>query len=224
MAEYFNRLEALIGTSNLEKLNNATVAIVGLGGVGATACLALARSGVGNIIIQDFDIVNESNFNRQVIANLDTLGKYKVDAMEEMIKKINSSCKVVKINEKFDDDSSLFNHQFSYLIDAIDSLDNKFLLIKKCLNKNIKFISSMGTAKKLDIKKLDIIDINKTTYDPLAKIIRKKMRDENLKCHFKVLSSTEEPLKSDILGSYMPVTSTAGLMLADYIIKEIINN
>lgn len=224
MSEYFNRLSALIGNENLNKLNSSTVAVVGLGGVGGTACLTLARSGVGNIIIQDFDIVNESNFNRQVIANIDSLGKYKVDAMEEMIKRINPSCNVIKINEKFDDNSSLFNHQFSYLIDAIDSLDNKFLLIKKCLYKNIKFISSMGTAKKLDIKKLDIIDINKTTYDPLAKIIRKKMRDEDLKAHFKVLSSTEEPLKSDILGSYMPVTSAAGLMLADYIIKKIINN
>lgn len=224
MSEYFNRLSALIGNENLNKLNSSTVAVIGLGGVGGTACLTLARSGVGNIIIQDFDIVNESNFNRQVIANIESLGKYKVDAMEEIIKKINPSCNVIKINEKFDDNSSLFNHQFSYLIDAIDSLDNKFLLIKKCLNKDIKFISSMGTAKKLDIKKLDIIDINKTTYDPLAKIIRKKMRDEDLKAHFKVLSSTEEPLKSDVLGSYMPVTSTAGLMLADYIIKEIINN
>lgn len=224
MSNYFIRIESLMGSNNFQKLQKATVAIVGIGGVGGMAAIALARSGINKIIIQDFDVVDESNFNRQVVANIDTIGKPKVFVLEEMIKKINPSCQVISLNEKFDINSSLFNYEFSYLIDAIDNIENKFLLINKCLEKNINFISSMGTAKKLDISKLAIVDINKTSYDPIAKIIRRKMRENNLNSHFKVLSSIEEPIKGEILGSYMPVTSTAGLMLADYIIKEILRN
>lgn len=222
MNKYFCRIETLVKEEGFKKIQNATVSVIGLGGVGATAAITLVRSGVKKIIIQDFDKVAESNFNRQILANLDTLNMYKTDALELLIKKINPECEVIKINEKFDDNSSLFNYQFDYLIDAIDSVDNKFLLIKTCVDKNIKFISSMGTAKKFDIKKLDIIDINKTTYDPLAKAIRRKMKENEFKAHFKVLSSTEVPEDCEILGSYMPVTSAAGLMLADYVLKEIL--
>lgn len=222
MNKYFQRLEALIGDNNFEKLSTTTVAVIGLGGVGGTSAITLARCGVGSLIIQDFDVVCESNFNRQVIANVSTLGKYKVDVLEEMILKINPNCKVIKLNEKFDSSSTLFSHKFDYLIDAIDSVDDKINLIKNCLNNNICFISSMGTAKKFDIKKLEITTINKTTYDPLAKVIRKKLRIDNINDNFNVLSSTEEPKKGEILGSYMPVTSCAGLMLADFIIKKII--
>lgn len=222
MNPFFERIETLIGENNFEKLSNETVAIVGVGGVGGTSIMTLARCGVGTLIIQDFDVVCESNFNRQVVANIDTLGKNKVDAMEEIILKINPKCKVIKLNEKFDSNSKLFSYNFNYLIDAIDSVNDKLLLIKTCLEKNINFISSMGTAKKFDIKKLEITTINKTSYDPLAKVIRKRLRENNINNNFMVLSSTEEPKKSDCLGSYMPVTSTAGMMLADYIIKKII--
>lgn len=222
MSKYLERLEALLGNENVEKLKNSTVAVVGLGGVGGIAAIALARSGVGTIIIQDFDTVCESNFNRQIIASIDTLGKFKVDVMEEMISKINPECKIIKVNEKFDSNSCLFKNDFNYLIDAIDSVNEKILLIKTCLDRNIDFISSMGTAKKVDIKKLAIININQTSYDPLAKVIRRKLRENNIMANFKVLSSTEEPKKLEMLGSYMPVTSTAGLMIADYIIKKII--
>lgn len=222
MNPFFERIETLIGENNFEKLSNETVAIVGVGGVGGTSIMTLARCGVGTLIIQDFDVVCESNFNRQVVANIDTLGKNKVDAMEEIILKINPKCKVIKLNEKFDSNSKLFSYDFNYLIDAIDSVNDKLLLIKTCLEKNINFISSMGTAKKFDIKKLEITIINKTSYDPLAKVIRKRLRENNINNSFMVLSSTEEPKKSDCLGSYMPVTSTAGMMLADYIIKKII--
>lgn len=222
MNPFFERIETLIGENNFEKLSNETVAIVGVGGVGGTSIMTLARCGVGTLIIQDFDVVCESNFNRQVVANIDTLGKNKVDAMEEIILKINPKCKVIKLNEKFDSNSKLFSYNFNYLIDAIDSVNDKLLLIKTCLEKNINFISSMGTAKKFDIKKLEITTINKTSYDPLAKVIRKRLRENNINNSFMVLSSTEEPKISDCLGSYMPITSTAGMMLADYIIKKII--
>jgi tRNA A37 threonylcarbamoyladenosine dehydratase len=223
MIERFIRLHALLGENKLKKITNAKVAIIGLGGVGGEACLALARSGVGTLIIQDFDIIVESNFNRQVVAYLDTIGKSKVDVMEEMIYQINPDCQVIKLKERFNESSSLFNYKFQYLIDAIDQVDNKILLIKQCLDHHITFISSMGTAKKMDIQKLTITEISKTTYDPLAKIIRKKLREEGVLAKITVLSSTEEPLvKGKELASYMPVTATAGLMLADYILKKII--
>lgn len=223
MTEKLIRLQALLGNDNLKKILNSQVAVIGLGGVGAQACLALARSGVGTLIIQDFDIVTEANFNRQALAFDDTIGLAKVEIMASMIYKINPLCKVIKLQERFDETSKLFACDFKFLIDAIDSVDNKLLLIKQCLNHNIDFISSMGTAKKMSIDKLEITDITKTTHDPLAKIIRKRLRDEGITDKVKVLSSTEEPLvKGKELASYMPVTATAGLMLADYIIKRII--
>lgn len=207
---------------NFEDIKKARVALVGLGGVGGTAAIALARSGISHFVLCDFDKVNITNFNRQIIANYSTIGEYKVDCIEKMIKDINKDAEIIKIKEPFNNESTLFNYKFDYLIDAIDDVDNKYLLIKETIKRNITLISSMGTAKKLDIKKLNIIDINKTTYDPLAKIIRKKMRDEGLKLKFMCLSSTEEvKLEGRYLASYMPVTSTSGLMIADYIIKKI---
>ena len=137
MNSFFQRLEALLGIENLEKLKNSSVAVVGLGGVGGMATISLARSGIGTIIIQDFDVVCESNFNRQIIANVDTIGKKKVDVMEEMILKINPNCNVIKLDEKFNSSSRLFEYKFDYLIDAIDSVDDKILLIESCLNKKI---------------------------------------------------------------------------------------
>ncbi len=221
MEERFSRIKSLLGDDAFKKLENAKVAIVGLGGVGATAATALARSGVGNLIILDFDKVNESNINRQLLAFSSTLGKYKTDVLSDIIYDINPSCKVTKLTEKFNEESLLFNYEFDYLIDAIDSVNDKLLLIKKCQDNNKYFISSMGTAKKMDIKKLDIMKLSKTSYDPLAKVIRKKAKELNLK-DFYCLASTEEPAEIDNLGSYMPVTSAAGLLLADYIIKMII--
>lgn len=219
----FSRTVALFNEDKFNKINNSTVCIVGLGGVGGEAAIALARTGVSNFLLCDFDTVTITNVNRQIVANLNTIGKYKVDVISDMILSINKDAKIIKLKNKFDANLELFNYQFDYLIDAIDDTNNKYLLIKECILRNIKFISSMGTAKKVDIKKLEIIDINKTEYDPLAKLIRKKMRDDNLKAHFACLSSKEEVLlKGEVLASYMPVTASAGLMIADYIIKKIL--
>lgn len=219
----FSRTIALFTQDKFNKINNSTVCIVGLGGVGGEAAIALARTGVNNFVLCDFDTISITNINRQVVATLNTIGMYKVDVISEMILSINSDAKIIKLKNKFDENLELFNYQFDYLIDAIDDTNNKYLLIKECLKRDIKFISSMGTAKKVDIKKLEIIDINKTEYDPLAKIIRKKMRDDNLKAHFDCLSSKEEvKIPGEFLASYMPVTATSGLMIADYIIKKIL--
>ena len=221
MNSSFERIIALIGTSNFNKLQDATVAVIGLGGVGGASLIALARSGVKKFVIVDFDKVAKSNINRQAFAHESTLSMYKTDVAERELLDINTEIKITKLTEAFNKDSSLFNYHFDYLIDCIDKVDDKLLLIKTCQEKNIPFISSMGTAKKMDIKKLEITKISKTSYDPLAKAIRRKMKEFNLR-DFYCLASTEEPANIDVLGSYMPVTFTSGLMLADFVIKKII--
>ncbi len=218
----FERLEFLLGSSSIDKLNNSKVAVVGLGGVGGVSAITLARNGVGTLIVQDFDVVAPSNINRQIIANYETIGKSKADLVEEEIKRINPNCKIIKLNERFNENSKLFDYDFDFLIDAIDQIDDKYLLITTCVTKKINFISSMGAAKKTDQTKLAIMEISKTTYDPLAKILRKKLRDDQIYDKIMVGSSTEAPRKIANLGSYMPVTASMGLLLADYVIKKII--
>lgn len=212
------RLIPLFKEEGINKLQNATVAVVGVGGVGGICAITLARSGVGNIIIQDFDIVEESNINRQIVANYNTIGKSKVDVLYNQIKEINPNCNVIKLNSFFDKDNlSLFSYNIDYIIDAIDSFDSKCFLIENCINRNIKFISSMGAAKKLDPTKVEITKLNKTCYDPLAKKLRNKFKNNN----FFVVSSTENS-KCEELGSYMGVVSTFGIYAAHHVILQIV--
>ena len=194
------RLIPLFKEEGINKLQKATVAVIGVGGVGGICAIALARSGIGNIIIQDFDVVEESNINRQVVANYKTIGLSKVEVLEKQIKDIN-----------------LFSYNIDYVVDAIDSFSSKCLLIEKCLENNVQFISSMGAAKKIDPSKVTITKINKTSYDPLAKKIRANFKNNN----FYVVSSTEEA-KCEELGSYMVVVSTFGLLAAHHVITQIV--
>lgn len=222
MIEQFQRFYSLLNSTEQEKINKAKVAIVGLGGVGSVAALTLARCGIKNFVICDFDTVQLSNINRQLIASFNTLDKYKTDVCYDFIKEINPNANIIKLTQKYNDESELFSQDFTYLIDAIDDVYSKFNLICKAIETNKIFISSMGTAKKMDITKLKITDIDKTSYDPLARKIRKMLKENNITTKFKTVSSTEEIISSEVLGSYMPVTATAGMMLADYIIKQII--
>lgn len=212
------RLIPLFGNEGMEKLQNATVAVIGVGGVGGICAIALARSGIGNIIIQDFDTVEETNINRQVVASYNTIGEYKVDVLEKMLKAINKNINVIKIKSFFsENDMSVFNYKIDYLVDAIDSFSSKCLLITECLNRNIPFISSMGAAKKIDMNKVVVSTIDKTCYDPLARKLRQKFKNYK----FKVVTSTETS-KTEKLGSYMPVVATFGLKAGDFVIQELI--
>jgi len=213
----FTRLKYLFGEEKLAKLKKAKVAVVGLGGVGGICAIALVRSGIENIILCDFDKVDITNINRQVVAYCDTIGMYKTDVLEKMINRINPNCKVTKITNKVNKDLLLYQPQ--YVIDAIDDIKSKIELIKLCLENKITFISSMGAAKKTDISKIAIMKLSKTTYDPIAKILRHEFKNND----FFVVSSTEST-KSIELGSYMPVVSTFGLYMCDYIIKQIMEN
>ena len=219
----FSRLEKVIGKDNLNELKNKSVLILGCGGVGGYTCEALARSGIGTLILVDFDKVDESNINRQIIALDSTIGKLKVDVWEERINDINKECKVIKLDKFIEPDNinELFNYEIDYLIDACDYIPTKKAIIKECLNRKIKFISSMGTGNKLDPSKLEIVDIRKTVNDPIARIIRKFIKDEKITSKVSVLSSTEVPIKTgeSTPGSTAFVPSSAGLLIASYVVK-----
>lgn len=222
----FIRLEKVIGKDNLNKLKNKSVLVLGCGGVGGYVVEALARSGIGTLILVDFDKVDESNINRQIIALDSTIGKLKVDVLEERIKDINNKCKVIKIAKFIDTENveKLFEYQIDYLVDACDFVPTKKSVIKECLQRKVSFISCMGTGNKLDPSKLEITDIRKTVNDPLARIIRKFVKDEKINKKIMVLSSTEVPVKTgeNTPGSTSFVPSSAGLLIASYIVKEFI--
>lgn len=221
----FERLERIIGKENLELIHGKRVLIIGLGGVGGMALETLIRNGIQDIVIVDNDKIDITNKNRQIIALDSNVDEYKTDAFEKRILDINSNVKVTKITSFIDKDniSILFDTNPDYIIDACDTVSTKILIIEECLKRNIKFISSMGMGKKIDISKLEITEISKTSYDKLAKVIRKRLRDDKVIGKVPVLSSKEQPIDTkEEIGSYSPVTMSAGILLGDYIIKDII--
>lgn len=221
----FERLELIIGKDNVNKLNNTKVLVIGLGGVGGILTETLVRNGIKDITIIDNDIVDITNKNRQVIALDSTIGKKKTDVMKERLLDINKECNITVITEFIDESNIdlLFKNPVDYVIDACDTVNTKILLIEECLKRNIKIISSMGMGKKTNLSKLKIMDIRKTSYDKLAKVVRKKLRDDGINEKVMVLSSDEEPIDTkENIGSYSPLTSAAGLLIADYVIKDII--
>ena len=222
----FDRFELLIG----DKINNVkskTVLILGLGGVGSYACESLVRSGIESIIIVDNDIIDITNLNRQLMTNMSNIGMYKVDVWYDRIKSINPNCNIIKIKEFIEETNIdiLFNNKVDYVIDACDTIDTKLLLIEKSIKDNIKIISCMGTGNKMNPSLLKITDISKTSYDKLAKIIRKKLREKNIN-HVMVVSSDEvgytDIHKTIPSNSFVP--ATAGLLLTSYVINDIVGD
>ena len=226
MLHKFSRLVKVIGEDDFSILNKSKVLVLGCGGVGGYVVEALARSGIGTLVIVDFDNIDESNINRQIIALDSTVGLKKVDVLEKRIKDINRDCNVIKI-DKFitvDNLDELFNYDIDFFVDACDTTSVKKEIIKKCLNKKIKFISCMGTGNKLDPSKLEIIDIRKTSNDPLARMIRKFVKDEKINEKVMVLCSSEVPVKTRdrTPGSTAFVPPAAGLMIASYVVKKLL--
>ena len=223
----FERLERIIGKDKIELLNKKRVLVIGLGGVGGMALETLIRNGIEDIVIVDKDTIDITNKNRQVIALDSNIGEYKTDAFEKRILDINSNVKITKITDYINESNIelLFDTNPDYIIDACDTVSTKVLIIEECLKRNIKFISSMGMGKKMDISKLEITEISKTSYDKIAKVIRKRLRDDKVIRKVPVLSSKEQVIDTkDVIGSYSPVTMSAGILLGDYIIKEIIKD
>lgn len=223
---WYDRTEILIGKDNIEKLAKSKVAVFGVGGVGSYAVEALVRAGIGEITIVDADNVDVTNINRQLLATCDVVGQAKVDVLEKRILSINPTIKIHKICDFYNEENreKFFYQEYDYVVDAIDSIASKIDLIKYCYDNNIKIISSMGTANKLEPLKLKVADIKKTSVCPLAKIIRKKAKELGIE-KLKVVYSEELPIKNDnnILGSISFVPSVAGLIIASEVIRDIIN-
>ena len=228
MLNQFSRTELLIGKEGIKKLQNAKVAVFGIGGVGSYTVEALARVGIGHLVLVDYDKYDITNINRQLGATHLTIGKYKVDVMKQRILDINPNAKVeiYKPDEIEGGEINLVDSSFTYVVDAIDTMTNKINLIEKAKKENVKIITATGTANKLDATKLEVSDIYKTSVCPVCKILRKELRKRNIK-ELKVVYSKEVPTKPTteerILGSISYVPSVAGLIVAGEVIKDIIN-
>jgi len=229
----FERAELLLGADSLKKLKNAKVIVFGIGGVGSYVCEALARCGVGTICLVDNDTVSESNINRQIIALTSTIGLNKTDVMKERILDINHDCNVTSIPCFYTKDKEVEIEEFDYVVDAIDTVTSKLTLIEEANRLSIPIISSMGTGNKLDPTRFEIADISKTSVCPLARVMRRELKNRGIN-HLKVLYSKEEPLSPEnqvsengrrsVPGSVSFVPSVAGLIIAGEVIKDIISN
>ena len=222
----FERLELLIGREALDIIKTKRVLLVGCGGVGGICATSLVRSGISNITVIDYDKVEESNLNRQEVAYRSSLGKLKVDVLKDLLLDINPLININALNMFLDDSNidEILDNGYDYVIDCCDSIKTKEAIIKKCLDKNIPFISSMGTGNRLDPSKLEIIDIRKTEGDPLAKVIRKWVKDNRIKGKIPVLCSKEVPIrKGTVVASNSFVPPSAGLLITSYVIRDIIN-
>lgn len=221
----FDRLEVLIG-DKINILKNKTVMIIGLGGVGGNAFETIVRSGVENIIVVDNDIVDITNLNRQALAFNWSLNKSKVEVAEIIANQINQKCKIKKIKLFLNEENidEVYNNKIDFVIDAIDTVNSKKLIIKKCIQKKIPFISVMGTGNKMHPELLEITDIKKTEYDPIARIIRKMINDNKIKEKVPVIYSKEKPLLKGKIGSNAFVPSTAGILAASYAINKMLED
>ncbi|MBE7089492.1 MAG: tRNA threonylcarbamoyladenosine dehydratase [Clostridiales bacterium] len=224
------RVEQLIGKEKADKLKNTCVAVFGVGGVGGFCVEALARSGVGKFLLIDSDVVEESNINRQIIATVNTVGRAKTEVVKERILAINPSAEVIEKRLFYlPETANEINLQgVDYIVDAVDTVTAKIHIIKSATELNIPVISCMGTAGKLDVSKLKVDFIEKTTVCPLAKVVRNKLKQMGIK-KVKVVYSTEDVKGKAIDGengkhtppSMIFVPATAGLMMASEVIKEL---
>lgn len=232
----YSRTELLIGAEGINRLKDASVMVFGVGGVGSHCIEALARSGVGNLVLVDNDTVSLTNINRQSIAYHSTIGKYKTKVMEERIHDINPAIRV-KTYETFvlsDNLQSLFEEKPDYIIDAIDTVTAKLALAKLARELDIPLISSMGTGNKLHPELFEIEDISKTSVCPLCKVMRRELKNRGI-YHLKVLYSKEKPIdtskrdtgeekgvRRSLPGSISFVPPVAGLLIAGEVIREIV--
>ncbi|MDO5831248.1 MAG: tRNA threonylcarbamoyladenosine dehydratase [Methanobrevibacter sp.] len=233
MEDKFSRTEMLIGNDGMEKLRNAKVAVFGLGGVGSFVCEGLARSGVGNFILVDFDKIDKSNINRQLIATEKTIGRHKVDLMKERILDINPDANV-EVHREFymaDCETDIITEDLSYAVDCVDTIMAKIAIICKCDELDVPVISSMGTGNKLNPTMFEVADIFETSVCPLARIMKKDLKKRNIE-KLKVVYSKEHPINTNdcpinkdrkfkIKGSVSFVPSVAGLIIAGEVIKDI---
>lgn len=220
MNERYSRTIKLIGEGGLARLKESSVLIVGVGGVGSYASEAVARAGVGRITLMDGDKVQPSNLNRQLVALTSTLGRNKAEVMAERIRDIDPQTEVTALARFYEEDDALDLTAFDWVIDAIDSVIAKTALIKTAVENDVNIVSAMGAAGKFETS-FKVADISKTSTCPLAKVMRKRLRDIGIE-HLPVVYSEEKPVPRDgDLGTLSYVPGSAGLCLAGYVIRSI---
>jgi len=223
----FERLELLI-KDKINDIYNKSVLVIGLGGVGSYAVEALIRSGIQDITIVDNDTISITNLNRQLMTYHNNIGEFKTDEIEKRILSINPKCKKKKIKKfiTLENINEIFNKNYDYIVDACDTITVKLELIRISKRKNIKLISCMGTGNKMDPSRLKITDVRKTSYDPIAKIIRKMVKDEKMKGKVMVVCSDEAGYTkvNGIIPSNSFVPATAGLLCASFVINDIVGD
>ena len=221
------RMELLVNEDVISKLKSIRVLIVGIGGVGGACFEALVRLGVTNITVVDNDTFSLSNLNRQLLSNMNNIGNLKVNEAVLRAKSINPDI-LVETHNMFVNEANINElniRQYDYVFDCCDTVTTKYLLIKKCYDNDVKIISSMGTGNRLDPTKIVIKDIWKTENDPLAKAMRKILRDNNMKCKVPVVTSLELPIKtgSNVVGSVSLVPNVAGFYMASWLFSDIMD-
>ena len=247
MLHMFSRTELLIGKAGLEALASSKVAVFGVGGVGSYAVEALARSGIGALTLVDHDRIDITNINRQLHALNSTVGLYKVDVMQDRIQEINPNCHVEVSREFFqpDKETIFLDQGYDYVVDAIDSVHSKVGLIYGCIKRSIPIVSAMGAARKLDPTGFKVVDISETYNDPLARVVRKRLRDMGIEKGVKTVFSPELPCppvgnresdKEDhedgaqSIRSRQPpgtiafVPAVAGLVMASVVVKDLLES
>lgn len=221
--EFLNRTELLVGSDSLKKINKANIILLGCGGVGGYVAEMLVRSGVANLTIVDFDKVDVTNINRQIIALSSNVGRYKVDVLKERLLEINPNANIVAINERYTENSTILDGKFDYVIDAIDSVKDKVDLIVKSHRLGLKIVSAMGAGNRTDIPTFKVADIYKTYNDGLAKVMRKKLKENGVLKHTVVFTDSL-PLKNDssAIGSIAYYPAMCGCVLSAFVINELI--
>lgn len=232
--KFTTRTSLIIGEDGVEKLKNSNVLVIGVGGVGSFAVEALVRAGVGNITIVDYSEIEIMDINRQLPGLVSNLGKDKVAVIKERLLDINPDLKINAIKAIYNEETSkdIFLKNYDYVVDAIDMVSSKIHLVQECIKRNIKLISSMGMGNKLDPTKIEISDISKTHTCPLAKVMRKELRDRGIN-HLTVVFSTEQPIEVKekisnghriLPGSTSFMSSSGGLVIASKVVCDLLSS
>ena len=235
-----DRTKLLIGNRGLNVIKNSSICIVGIGGVGGYVAYLLARAGIGSLTFVDFDRVDETNINRQIVATTKTVGKFKTDVMKDIIAEINPKCECLVVNERLENenmDKILTLKKFDFVVDAIDSVQNKVDLISYCKEHGIRIVSAMGAGNRITIPSFKIMDIYKTSNDGLAKVMRKKLREKNIKsldvvvCDSQTLKNNvfDEDLsdlkldeRKSVVGSISYFPAMCGCVCAGFVIENLL--
>ena len=222
----FSRSLSLLGEENFKKLQDAKICVVGVGGVGGAVCEVLARTGAQNLTLVDGDVISVSNLNRQIFTTQENIGKPKVEEMKKRILAINPNAKVQTIFQflSHENVSETLTEKYDYIIDAIDDINAKIWLVKLAKSKNINIVSALGAGNRSGLPTFEITDVYKTSYDPLAKVFRKKLREENVECLDVCVSKTQVDKKLSPPASVMWQPLVSGAVIASFVINKICKN